>query len=221
MALKKCTHMYSIVLIKQHSVGQGAAGNQRLWLWQKHKWIRSLQSQVQAGRTRSAALRAHMVYVVTAAGNGTVKSDGFSGDSVCERDDDMKSLCMQKWKRWTFHHRSLAEHKEETQSEDQSLAAAGWVKRSCHDFIGLLFQRNSTMFLIMRHVSVQWPSGESASTKWSGRTQGGRRRCTVKPEHFPEKLVCVQIVALRFRAVLFSSSPVSGFGVNTSSSLEL
>lgn len=43
----------------------------------------------------------------------------------------------------------------------------------------------------------------------------------VKPEHFPEKLVCVQIVGLLFGAVLFTFSPVSGFGVNTVRSLEL
>lgn len=57
--------------------------------------------------------------------------------------------------------------------------------------------------------------------KWSGRIRVGRCRYTLKPKHFPEKLVCVQIVGLLFGAVLFTFSPVSGFGVNTVMSLEL
>lgn len=78
------------------------------------------------------------------------------------------------------------------------------------------------MSLIMRNVRVHCPRGGGTSMKWSARIQGGQKeeRSTVKREHFPEKLVCVQIVALHFWAVLFSFSPVSGFGVNTGRSLQ-
>lgn len=68
------------------------------------------------------------------------------------------------------------------------------------------------------------PSGlrvKSASTKRSGRIQAGQYRYTVKPEHYPEKLVCFLIAGLLFGAVLFASSLVSGFGVNSDGSLEL
>lgn len=66
----------------------------------------------------------------------------------------------------------------------------GKLPRLCPGWnIDSFFKRNFTLFGSKKHVCAQRPKGESASMKHSVGIQGGRRRYTVKPEHFPEKLV--------------------------------